>query len=190
MAVYAYEGMTPVIHPTAFVHSTACIIGDVIIGCNAYVGPFASLRGDMGRLILKDEASVQDNCVMHGITARDTVVEEQGYMAPGAVVHGSEVGRRAMIGIGATLLDFCQIGADAIIEARALVKTGTVVPARTVWAGIPATYIRNVTDQDLARKDAILERFRNLPALSRETLKLVEPLRAVEPSRRRSAKSV
>jgi len=186
MTAYSFEGMTPVIHPTAYVHPAACIIGDVIIGCNAYIGPFASLRGDMGRLILKDDASVQDNCVIHGITERDTVIGEQGYMGPRAVVHGSEVGRNAMIGIGSIVLDFCQIGAEAIIDAQSLIKSGEIVPPRTFWSGVPAKRIRDVTDDDLAWKNIITQHTLSMPALYRETLKPVEPLRAVEPNRGRT----
>ena len=66
MPTYCIDGITPVIHTTAFVHPTAVIIGDVIIGSNYYVGPTASLLGDFGRLILEEGANIQDSCVMHG----------------------------------------------------------------------------------------------------------------------------
>ena len=66
MPCYEFEGLTPVVHPDAYVHPTAVLIGDVIIEAGVYVGPGASLRGDFGRLILKKGANLQDNCIMHG----------------------------------------------------------------------------------------------------------------------------
>jgi len=80
MPVYRFEAMIPVVDPTAFVHPTAVLIGDVIIGAGCYVGPGASLRGDFGRIILKTGSNVQDNCVMHSFPGQDAVVEEDGHV--------------------------------------------------------------------------------------------------------------
>ena len=74
LKVYAIDGIVPVVDPTAYVHPSAILIGDVIIGPGCYVGPCASLRGDFGRLILERGANVQDTCVMHGFPGTDTVV--------------------------------------------------------------------------------------------------------------------
>jgi phenylacetic acid degradation protein len=64
--VYSLDGITPVVHPTAYVHPSAVLIGDVIVGPGCYIGPSASLRGDFGRLIVEERANIQDCCVMHG----------------------------------------------------------------------------------------------------------------------------
>ncbi|MDP3536852.1 MAG: phenylacetic acid degradation protein PaaY, partial [Halomonas sp.] len=66
MPYYRLEGVTPVVHPTAYVHPTAVLIGDVIVGPGCYVGPGAVMRGDFGRLVLEEGANLQDTCVMHG----------------------------------------------------------------------------------------------------------------------------
>ncbi|WP_418346568.1 hypothetical protein [Shewanella algae] len=66
VSCYAFEGLIPVVDPSAFVHPSAVLIGDVIVGANVYVGPHASLRGDYGRLILKAGSNLQDGCIMHG----------------------------------------------------------------------------------------------------------------------------
>lgn len=76
MPCYKIEGVTPVVHPTAYVHPTAVLIGDVHIGPHCYVGPTACLRGDFGRIILKEGANVQDTCVMHAFPGLDAVVEK------------------------------------------------------------------------------------------------------------------
>ena len=65
MSYYAFEGLIPVVHPTAFVHPSAVLIGDVIVGAGVYIGPLASLRGDYGRLIVQAGANIQDGCIMH-----------------------------------------------------------------------------------------------------------------------------
>ena len=78
LRVYAIDGIVPVVDPSAFVHPSAVLIGDVIVGPDCYVGPCASLRGDFGRLILERGANLQDTCVMHGFPGTDTVVEEDG----------------------------------------------------------------------------------------------------------------
>lgn len=66
MTCYSLGGITPVIDPSAYVHPSAVLIGDVIVGPDCYVGPLASLRGDFGRIILEQGANLQDTCVMHG----------------------------------------------------------------------------------------------------------------------------
>lgn len=66
MSYYAFEGLIPVVHPDAFVHPSAVLIGDVIVGAGVYIGPLASLRGDYGRLILEAGSNLQDGCIMHG----------------------------------------------------------------------------------------------------------------------------
>ena len=72
--IYAIEDLVPVVDPDAFVHPTAVLIGDVIVGPDCYVGPGASLRGDFGRIILKAGSNLQDNCVMHGFPGTDTTI--------------------------------------------------------------------------------------------------------------------
>lgn len=64
MPIYQIDGLTPVVPEESFVHPTAVLIGDVILGKGVYVGPNASLRGDFGRIVVKDGANIQDNCVM------------------------------------------------------------------------------------------------------------------------------
>ena len=84
MPIYQIDGMTPVVPDESYVHPTAVLIGDVILGKGVYVGPNASLRGDFGRIVVKDGANIQDNCVMHGFPGQDTVVEEDGHIGHGA----------------------------------------------------------------------------------------------------------
>ena len=96
MPVYSLEGITPVVHPEAYVHETAVLIGDVIIGAGCYVGPNASLRGDFGRIVVGEGANVQDVCVMHTFPGKDCVVNRNGHIGHGAVLHGCIIGENSV----------------------------------------------------------------------------------------------
>jgi len=184
--VYSIDGVIPVVDPTAFVHPTAILIGDVIVGPGCYVGPAASLRGDFGRLILQRGANLQDTCVMHGFPGTDTVVEEDGHIGHGAVLHGCVVKRDALIGMNAVIMDGAVIGESAIVAAMAFVKAGFEVPPRMLVAGIPAKILRPVTDEEIAWKREGTEDYQRLAIRSMKTMRPVEPLTEVEPNRPRT----
>ena len=126
--VCAIDGIVPVVDPSAFVHPTAVLIGDVIVGPRCYVGPLASLRGDFGRLMLGEGANIQDTCVMHGFPNSDTVVEENGHIGHGAVLHGCRIGRNVLVGMNAVVMDGAEIGENSIVAAVAFVKAKTTIP--------------------------------------------------------------
>lgn len=185
LRVYAIDGIVPVVDPTAFVHPTAILIGDVIVGPGCYVGPAASLRGDFGRLILERGANLQDTCVMHGFPGTDTVVEEDGHIGHGAVLHGCRVGRNALIGMNAVIMDNAVIGESAIVAACAFVKAGAEIPARSLAAGVPAKVVRALSDEEIAWKVDGTRTYQDLARRSLATMQVVAPLAAVEPDRRR-----
>ena len=183
--VYAIDGIVPVVDPSAFVHPTAVLIGDVIVGPRCYVGPLASLRGDFGRLMLGEGANIQDTCVMHGFPNSDTVVEENGHIGHGAVLHGCRIGRNVLVGMNAVVMDGAEIGENSIVAAVAFVKAKTTIPPRSLVAGIPARVVRALTDDEIAWKSQGTATYQELAVRSLKTLKAVEPLTAVEPARRR-----
>ena len=112
MPVYQIDGLTPVVPDESYVHPTAVLIGDVILGKGVYVGPNASLRGDFGRIVVKDGANIQDNCVMHGFPEQDTVVEEDGHIGHSAILHGCIIRRNALVGMNAVVMDGAVIGEE------------------------------------------------------------------------------
>ncbi len=185
MKVYAIDGITPVIDPTAFVHPTAVLIGDVIVGPNCYVGPAACLRGDFGRLELKKGANLQDTCVMHGFPGTDTVVEEDGHIGHGAVLHGCVIGKNALVGMNSVIMDGAVIGESSIVAAMSFVKASMDVPARTLVAGSPARVIKELTDKEIEWKSAGTRQYQQLAVRSTETMQLVEALTEVEADRPR-----
>ena len=150
--VYAFEGIVPVIDPSAYVHPSAVLIGDVIVGPGCYVGPGAVLRGDFGRIEMKTQANLQDNCIVHSAPDFDCVMEEEAHIGHGAVIHCARIGREALVGIQAVIMDTVVIGEQAVVAAMSFVKVADVVPPRTLVAGVPARVRRTLDDDDIAWK--------------------------------------
>ncbi|MET8947832.1 transferase hexapeptide repeat family protein [Streptomyces sp. NPDC004542] len=150
--IYSFEGNVPVVHPTAFVHPDAVLIGSVDVGPRCYVGPLASLRGDFGHVELRAGSNVQDGCVLHCFPGADTVVEEDGHVGHGSVLHGCRVGRDSLVGMKAVLMDGVVVGAQAFVGASSFVKAGFHVPERHLVAGSPAKVIRELTADETAWK--------------------------------------
>ena len=96
--VWSINGVTPVVDPTAFVHPSAVLIGDVLVAADCYIGPAACLRGDFGRIEVRAGANIQDCCVMHGFPGTDTIVEEEGHIGHSAILHGCIVQKNALVG--------------------------------------------------------------------------------------------
>lgn len=183
--VFAINGVVPVIDPSAFVHPSAVLIGDVIVGARCYIGPVASLRGDFGRIEVRAGANVQDCCVMHGFPGTDTVVEEEGHVGHGAILHGCVVRRNALVGMNAVVNDNADVGESAIVGAMAFVKAGMIIPPRSLVAGVPAKIVRQLTEQELAWKIEGTQSYQELTRRSMATMVETEPLTAPEANRRR-----
>ena len=185
MKVWSINGVTPVVDPSSFVHASAVLIGDVIIGPGCYVGPAASLRGDFGRIELRAGSNVQDACVMHGFPGTDTVVEDNGHIGHGAILHGCIVKANALVGMNAVVNDNAVIGESAIVAAMAFIKAGMIVPPRMLVAGVPARIVRELTDQELAWKIEGTQSYQELTRRSLATMLETDALSQVEPGRRR-----
>lgn len=184
MPYYAIDNMIPVVDPAAYVHPTAVLIGDVIVGPNCYVGPCASMRGDFGRLILERGANLQDSCVMHGFPGTDTVVRENGHIGHGAILHGCVIGENALVGMNSVIMDGAVIGAESIVGANAFVKADFQSDARSMIVGSPAKIIRRVSDRELQWKTDGTAQYQHLAIRSATTMQEVQPLTEVEEGRR------
>lgn len=183
--IYAIDGLIPVVHETAFVHPTAVLIGDVIIGPGVYIGPLASLRGDFGRIIMKEGSNIQDTCVIHGTPEQDTVVETDGHIGHGAVLHGCTIGANVLVGMNAVVMDQADVGESSIIGAMAFVKKGMVIAPRSLVAGAPAKIIKELQDSEINQKRLGTHMYQRLAQRSLATMQQVEPLREVEANRAR-----
>lgn len=185
MPCYAIDGVVPVVDPTAYVHPSAVLIGDVIVGPRCYVGPVCSLRGDFGRLILEEGANIQDTCVMHGFPGTDTVVEVDGHIGHGAVLHGCRIGRNAMVGMNAVVMDGAVVGESAFVAAMAFVKANFQVPARHLAVGSPAKVLRELSAEEIAWKGIGTAEYQRLALRSAKGMVEMPPLSAPEPDRPR-----
>jgi phenylacetic acid degradation protein len=185
LTVYEIDGVTPVVHPTAYVHPSAVLIGDVIVGADCYIGPAACLRGDFGRLDVRAGANVQDTCVLHAFPGHDTLIEEGGHIGHGAVLHGCIVQRNGLVGMNAVVNDNAVIGESSIVAAMAFVKAGMIVPPRTLVAGIPAKVVRALTEMELAWKVEGTDAYHQLTRRSHATMRATTPLEAPEADRKR-----
>ncbi|EIK94758.1 phenylacetic acid degradation protein PaaY [Pseudomonas sp. M47T1] len=185
MACYSLDGLTPVVDPSAYVHPTAVLIGDVIIGPHCYVGPLASLRGDFGRIVLEEGANLQDTCVMHGFPDSDTVVARNGHIGHGAVLHGCHIGADALVGMNAVVMDNARIGARSFVSATAFVKAGFECPEQSLVVGTPASVKRTLSDQEVAWKQAGTREYQQLTRRCLAGLRECTPLAQVEDDRPR-----
>ena len=169
MSVWSWDGIVPVIDPAAFVHPDATVIGDVIVAAGVYIGPQCVLRGDFGRIEIGQGANVQETCVVHTFPNLGVVVGPSGHIGHGAVLHGCRIGRNAMVGMNAVVMDEAEIGEDAIVAAMAFVKAGAKIPSRSLAVGSPARVTRELTDQEIdwkTRGTGVYQRLASRPAPS------------------------
>ncbi|UCE32982.1 MAG: phenylacetic acid degradation protein PaaY [Burkholderiales bacterium] len=185
MTVFSLEGVTPVVDPEAYVHPSAVLIGDVIVGAGCYVGPGASLRGDFGRIVMRAGSNLQDNCVVHGTPEYDTVLDEDAHVGHGAVIHCAQIGRDVLIGMNAVVMDRAVIGECAIVGAMSFVKVGQQIPPATLAIGAPARVVRELSEADIAWKRSGTAMYQELARRCLAGLVPTAPLARIEPDRGR-----
>jgi phenylacetic acid degradation protein len=183
--IYSYDGVVPVIDPSAFVHPSAVVIGDVIIGPGVYVAPCASLRGDLGRIVIGAGSNIQDSAVVHGFPGTDTVIEENGHIGHGAIIHACTLRRNVLVGMNAVVMDFAEVGESSIVSASAFVAAKSVIPPRSLAVGVPAKVIRALTQDEMTWKLQATATYQQLCLDSRRSMVPCVPLAAPEAGRRR-----
>ncbi|WP_248960185.1 gamma carbonic anhydrase family protein [Sphaerisporangium perillae] len=138
MPIYALGDQVPRIHPDAYVHPDAVVIGDVRIGAEASIWPTAVLRGDFGWIGVGERTSIQDGTVLHTTEQRPTVIGSDCVVGHNAHLEGCTVEDRCLIGSGAVVLNHAVVRAGSVIGAQALVPEGLEVPAGHMALGVPA----------------------------------------------------
>jgi carbonic anhydrase/acetyltransferase-like protein (isoleucine patch superfamily) len=184
MSIYEFDGFRPVVHESAFVHPNATVTGNVIIGCDVYVGPGAAIRGDWGGIVIEDGCNVQESCVIHMFPGVTVVLEQAAHIGHGAIVHGARIGRNSLIGMNAVIMDNATVGAECIVGALTFVPAKMQIPDRKVVVGNPARIVKDVSDDMLAWKSSGTQLYQALPKQLYETLKPCEPLRDIPAGRR------
>ncbi|MBQ0833477.1 phenylacetic acid degradation protein PaaY [Marinobacter sp.] len=183
MPCYRIDGVTPVVHPSAYVHPTAVLIGDVHVGPDCYVGPCASLRGDFGRIVMEQGANLQDTCVVHAFPGRDAIIRRNGHIGHGAVLHGCVIEEDAMVGMNAVVMDEAVIAARSIVGAAAFVKSGFSCEPASLIVGSPAKVLRQLSDKEVSWKQRGTEEYQSLTRRCLENMRECAPLEAVDADR-------
>jgi len=142
-----FSGKVPQIASSAFVSEAAYIIGDVEIGENANIWPGAVIRGDFAKIIVGQNTSIEDNCVVHGWT--DITIGDNVIVGHGAVIHCRKIGNNTLIGINATILDGAEVGDLSVVAAGSLVTPNMKVPTKSVVMGVPAKIKGKVSPEQL-----------------------------------------
>ncbi len=145
-----FKGIYPKVDPTAFIAENAMVIGDVEIGPGTNIWFHSIVRGDLNYIRIGSNCNIQDACVLH--VEKDLYplfLGDEVVLGHRVVVHGCKIGRGALIGIGAIVLNNAEIGEESIIGAGSLVTPNTIIPSRTLALGSPAKSVRSLNEKDL-----------------------------------------
>jgi carbonic anhydrase/acetyltransferase-like protein (isoleucine patch superfamily) len=136
--LYALGDSEPDIHPEAYVHPDAVVIGNVTIGAEASVWPTAVLRGDDGRIEVGPRTSVQDGTIVHCTAWQPTIIGADVTVGHNVHIEGATIGDHALISSGSVVLNGAVVGAGAVVAAGAVVSPNAEIPPRTMALGVPA----------------------------------------------------
>jgi gamma-carbonic anhydrase len=145
-----YLGRTPDTTGALFIAANATVIGDVVLGVNSSVFYGAVLRGDINVIRIGEGTNIQDNAVVHLADDRGVSIGAWCTVGHGAIIHACAVGDECLVGMGATLLDGCNIGAQSIVGANALVPQGFECPEGSLVYGAPARVVRPLSSEERA----------------------------------------
>ena len=153
MVIREYKGAVPRIGEGTFVAETAAVIGDVEMGRDCSVWYGAVLRGDENSIRIGDRVNVQDCAVVHVSSGENgaTQVGSDVVIGHNVTLHACTVGNRCLIGMGATVLDGAVVGEGSVVAAHALVLGKTVIGPGELWGGVPAKFIKTLSEEALAR---------------------------------------
>jgi carbonic anhydrase/acetyltransferase-like protein (isoleucine patch superfamily) len=158
-----YRGVSPRVHPTAFIDDSAQVIGDVEIGAESGVWMNAVIRGDVYSIRIGRRSNIQDGTIVHAQAstsgAHPTVIGDNVTIGHGALVHGCTIDDQCLIGIGAIVLNGAHVGTQSIVAAGTLVTEGMKVPPRSLVMGSPGKVKRLLTQAEIADIQAYADRY-------------------------------
>jgi len=181
--IYEFEGIKPVVHVSAFVHPSAAVTGNVIIGKDVYIGPGAAIRGDWGQIVIEDGCNVQENCTIHMFPGVTVTLHSGAHIGHGAIIHGATIGKNALVGMNAVVMDNAVIGENAIVGALCFVPAEMIVGDRMIVVGNPARVVKEASEEMIAWKTEGTLLYQRLPEACHTGLKPCEPLREVPEGR-------
>ncbi len=156
----------PRVHPTAFVHDSAEVIGKVTLAKGSSVWPLCVLRGDEEPISVGPESNIQDLSVIHTRTGHPTVLGKAVTVGHRVVLHGCRIGDGALIGMGAVVME-ARIGRECLVGAGAVVPPGFNAPPRRLILGVPARVARPLSSAELRGMKAGMEEYLRLSRVHR-----------------------
>ena len=143
--IKSVRGFTPKMGSNCFLADNATIIGDVVMGDDCSIWFNTVLRGDVNSICIGNRVNIQDGSVLHTLYEKSTVeIGDDVSIGHNVTLHGACIHNKALIGMGATLLDHAIVGEGAIVAAGALVLSNTIIEPYTLWGGVPAKFIKKV----------------------------------------------
>jgi carbonic anhydrase/acetyltransferase-like protein (isoleucine patch superfamily) len=139
------------IHPSAYIHPTAVVTGDVTLGARVSVWPTAVIRGDTDSITIGADSNVQDGTVIHVDAGLPTTIGSRVAMGHRAIVHGSTIENDVLIGMGAILLNGVHVGTGSIVGAGAVCREGMRIPPNSLVLGVPGRVVRETTAEERER---------------------------------------
>lgn len=145
-----YKGIYPKIHPTAFVAENAVIIGDVEIGADCSIWYNVVIRGDVNYIRIGERTNIQDGTIIHVDHKKyPTIIGSNVTVGHKVMLHACTIEDYCLIGMSSTVMDGAVVGRQSIVAAGAVVTPGKVIEPQSLWAGIPAKFIRKLTEEEL-----------------------------------------
>jgi carbonic anhydrase/acetyltransferase-like protein (isoleucine patch superfamily) len=160
--LYEFDGKSPVVGKETYLSDTAIVVGDVTIGDNCYIGHGAILRGDYGSIEIGSGTAVEEGVVIHAPPQKICTIGERVTIGHGAIIHAAVIGDKAVIGMGAVLSIYSEIGAHTIVAEGGVVKMRQVIPEKVVAGGNPARVLREIELKDIEYWDMGKELYINL----------------------------
>ncbi len=175
MPIYALFDKVPRIGASSFIASSADIIGDVTIGEHCSIWFNVVMRADGASIAVGDGSNIQDGTVVHISTKlHGTEIGSQVLIGHSALIHGCKLEDHSFVGFAAQVMDGCVIESDAMLAAGALLTPGKQIPARQLWAGRPAKYMRDLSDEDIARNRAGVQSYQQAASVFRSSLRRID----------------
>jgi carbonic anhydrase/acetyltransferase-like protein (isoleucine patch superfamily) len=155
-----YRSISPTVHPSAYVDSSAQVIGDVEIGEDSSVWMNVVIRGDVNTIRIGRRTNIQDGAVVHVMReTHPTWIGDEVTVGHGAVLHGCTIAPLCLVGMGAIVLNGAEVGAGSILAAGSLLVEGTRIPPRSLVMGSPGKVRRPLTDEEVEGIRAYADRY-------------------------------
>jgi carbonic anhydrase/acetyltransferase-like protein (isoleucine patch superfamily) len=149
--IKSVRGFTPVFGSNCYIAENATVIGDVVIGNDCSIWFNAVIRGDVNSIKVGNKVNIQDGAVLHCLYEKSKIeIGDNVTIGHNVIIHGATLKDNVLVGMGAIVIDHAIIGENSIIAAGAVVLEGTIVEPDSIYAGVPAKFIKKVNPQQAA----------------------------------------